>query len=222
MAHIPHLYVPAPWAGPTIDLDGDQIHHLTSVLRLRPDEPCSYTDGAGTVGEGFFDGAALRRGQERVVVETSDVTLAVTQPATRDRLRFLVEKVAELGAARITWISTRYGQGRPPRADRAHQWAVGALEQSRGTRLTVVDGDMTAIHQLTGILLAADQPGGAAPAIEGPVTLLIGPEGGWAPGELPDSIPRIGLGERVLRTETAAVVGLFVVIREGRPVERRT
>ncbi len=222
MAHIPHLYLPEPWAGPLVGLAGDQLHHLTSVLRMRPDEQCTYTDGAGTVGEGTFDGAAIRRGQERAVTETAHVTLAVAPPANRDRLRFLVEKASELGAARIRWITTRYGQGRPPRADKSHQWAVGALEQSRGARLTIVDDDMITVDQLTGTVLAADQAGGAAPAIEGPVTLLIGPEGGWAPGELPDSIPRIGLGDRVLRTETAAVVGLFVVIREGRPVERRT
>jgi 16S rRNA (uracil1498-N3)-methyltransferase len=214
VAHIPHLYLPAPWVGPVIDLARDQLHHLTSVLRMRPDEQCTYTDGAGTVGEGTFDGAAVRRGEERVVSEVGHVTLAVAPPANKDRLRFLVEKACELGAVRIRWISSRYGQGRPPRADKAHQWAVGALEQSRGARLTVVDDDMTAIDRLTGTLLAADQSGSGLPSVDGPVTLLIGPEGGWAPGEISESIPRIGLGDRVLRTETAAVVGLSVVIRE--------
>ncbi|MGF1668566.1 MAG: RsmE family RNA methyltransferase [Acidimicrobiia bacterium] len=216
MAHIPHLYLPEPWAGPTIDLVGDQRHHLTSVLRLRPGEACSYTDGAGTIGDGTFDGTAIQRGRERVVAETSNVTLAVAPPANKDRLRFLVEKVAELGACRIRWVSTRYGQGRPPRADKSHQWAVGALEQSRGARLTIVDDDMVSLDQLTGTVLAADQSGGPVPAIEGPVTLLIGPEGGWAPGEIPESIQRIGLGDRVLRTETAAVVGLYVMQAERR------
>ena len=47
------------------------------------------------------------------------------------------------------------------------------------------------------------------------LTLLIGPEGGWSPGErefLSSTGARpIDLGPHVLRTETAAVVGLAVL-----------
>jgi len=37
-------------------------------------------------------------------------------------------------------------------------------------------------------------------------TVVIGPEGGWAPGEIPDTMRRWSLGSTVLRVETAAIV----------------
>jgi 16S rRNA (uracil1498-N3)-methyltransferase len=35
--------------------------------------------------------------------------------------------------------------------------------------------------------------------------LLVGPEGGWSPAELEGPLPRVGLGNYVLRSETAAI-----------------
>jgi 16S rRNA U1498 N3-methylase RsmE len=36
--------------------------------------------------------------------------------------------------------------------------------------------------------------------------VVIGPEGGWAEGEVPDDAQRWDLGDTVLRLETAALV----------------
>ena len=54
------------------------------------------------------------------------------------------------------------------------------------------------------------------PALDRP-TLLVGPEGGWAPEELDLGAPFVGLGPHVLRTETAAVVAgaLLVAVRSA-------
>jgi 16S rRNA (uracil1498-N3)-methyltransferase len=54
-----------------------------------------------------------------------------------------------------------------------------------------------------GVSLA--EPGGGVPTLDRP-TLLIGPEGGWAPEELACGRPRVALAPTVLRTETAAIV----------------
>jgi RsmE family RNA methyltransferase len=49
--------------------------------------------------------------------------------------------------------------------------------------------------------------------------VLTGPEGGWSEAELAlaDSVPRVALGEPVLRAETAAVVAgsLLCALRAG-------
>lgn len=212
MAHVPHLYLPGPWSTDAIVLPSEQIHHLRGVLRVRDGEPCTYTDGEGRVGEGLLADDRIVRGVERDVAAPPAVTLAVAPPANKDRQRVLVEKAAELGARRVVWLATSYGQGRPPRADKATQWAVGALEQSRGAHLTDVDDRMTRIDELGGPLVAADQ-GGSGTVPSAPVTLLVGPEGGWAPDEIPAGTPLVDLGDRVLRTETAAIVGLFLLLR---------
>lgn len=210
MAHVPHLLLPGPWSETRIELPGPTVHHLRSVLRMHDGEACSYTDGAGRGGEGVLEAGAIVRGDESVFPAPPTVILAVAPPASKDRLRIIVEKAAEIGVSRIRWLDTRFGNGRPPRADKSMQWAQMALEQSRGHHLTTVDEELVSVDALEGNLVAADQ-GGATPAtMPAPLTVLVGPEGGWAPGELPEGIPTFGLGDRVLRTETAAILAAFV------------
>ncbi|MFQ5516012.1 MAG: RsmE family RNA methyltransferase [Acidimicrobiia bacterium] len=48
------------------------------------------------------------------------------------------------------------------------------------------------------------------------ITVAIGPEGGWAPGELPPGRRRFSLGPTVLRTETAAVAAAVAVLGRTR------
>ncbi len=42
--------------------------------------------------------------------------------------------------------------------------------------------------------------------------LCVGPEGGFAPGEVPADATTIRLSESVLRTETAAVAGAVLLL----------
>jgi 16S rRNA (uracil1498-N3)-methyltransferase len=212
VGHVPHLFVPGPWDGPGVALDDRQLHHLRAVLRLTGEIDVTYTDGGGRSGLGRVVGGTLERGEERAVARTRPVTVAVAVPDSKERTRFLVEKAAELGADRIRWLSTRYGQGRPPRADRAQQWADMALEQSRGSHRTIVDDGTARLGDIDGLILVADRGGGRPAGSAQPVTVLIGPEGGWAPGEVPDHLGRIGLGDKVLRVETAVIVALTLLV----------
>ncbi len=206
MAHVPHLYIPGPWGTDTLLLDPDHLHHLTRVLRIGDERPVSYTDGAGRVGRGRLEGASIVRGEERSIDRTRVITVAVAPPDSRERARFLVEKLAELGVARLVWLETTRGQGRPPRTERTVAWAVGALEQSRGGWLMESSETMVAMDALPRPLLVA-APGGdsAAPKVTR-ATVAVGPEGGWAPDEIPADAICIDLGPTILRVETAAIV----------------
>ncbi len=59
----------------------------------------------------------------------------------------------------------------------------------------------------------AHRGGGSLPPTSGDVSLVIGPEGGFSPGELEMGDTTVGLGARVLRVETAAVVATGLVLR---------
>jgi 16S rRNA (uracil1498-N3)-methyltransferase len=63
---------------------------------------------------------------------------------------------------------------------------------------------------------AAADLGGGAPSLTLP-TLLIGPEGGWAPSERALFAATVGLGPGVLRAETAAITGgaVLCALRSG-------
>lgn len=124
----------------------------------------------------------------------------------------IVEKLAELGVDEICWLKTRFGQAQPPDDSRSLAWAISALEQSRGVWLTELSG-IVGFNDLTEPILVADPAGMAFKATgETGYTLVIGPEGGFHPDEVPDNAVRISLSDRILRTETAAIVGAATVL----------
>jgi molecular chaperone DnaJ len=141
MGHVPHLFLPGPWEGSRLQLGDDHLHHLGRVLRMGDGAEVTYTDGAGTVGEGWLAEAAIERGVETPGPSTASLELAVAPPASRQRARFVVEKLAELGVRRLIWVRTRHTEGRPPANDKSKAWAVSALEQSRGAWLMAVGRD---------------------------------------------------------------------------------
>ncbi len=222
MSHVPHVFATDPWAADRIVLGESTVRHLRAVLRLRDGAAVTYTNGAGTIGAGLLAGDAVTRGEEHAASRPAPaLVLAVAAPTRNERARFLVEKCAELGVDRMLWLDTRYGQGRPPSSAKCEAWAVAALEQSRGAWLMEVGtapSVATLLDEPERSVWVADPDGGPwpdDPADE--VVLCIGPEGGWAPGEVPAEQPRIVLGGRVLRVETAALVGAALALdRLGR------
>lgn len=203
-SHFPHVLVMGEWDEDTVKLTTNQVHHLERVLRLKPGEVVGYTDGRGTVGRGVYEGGWVTRDQEGTVPRPSPLTMAVPPPASRERCRFLVEKLAELGVARLVWLSTQFGEGHVPHQAKAMSWAVSALEQSRGGWLMEIGDGLVGWDDLLRPLVVA-VPGGGSEVFE-VMTVAIGPEGGLDAAEIPADASTIDLGLTILRVETAAVV----------------
>ena len=213
MGHSPHLYVPPPWGASVLPLTEGQSHHLRRVLRSFDAVPVSYTDGQGTVGQGTLGPEGILRGEESQVPRpTPMLTVAVAPPRSADRVRFIVEKLSELGADRLVWLTSEFGQARAPRADKSIRWASAALEQSRGAWLMAIS-DSVALTEVPQPRWFVHPGGGPLPVPSGDVTLVIGPEGGFSPAELRQADTTVGLGARVLRVETAALVAAGLVLR---------
>ena len=215
MGHQPHLLIPPPWTAELLELNPEQAHHLSRVLRLGDGETITYTDGRGQRGEGQLQGLSVLRGAEAQVNPPVELTLAVAPPRDKDRARFLVEKAAELEVARIVWLQTRFGQGVAPGSNRARSWAQSGLEQSQGSFLLEVSEETVNPSQLTGgSVWFADPAGGLLPSpLPERVTVAVGPEGGWAPDEIPTGAAMLNLGRTILRVETAAILAAGLVTR---------
>lgn len=204
MAHIPHLFLTGPWAEDRLEISDGQRHHLDNVLRLDPGDQVSYTDGEGSIGSGSYLAGVVTRGKESLVPRPTDLMVVIAPPDNRDRARFLVEKLAELGVAKLCFLHTRHGQGRPPKVERLRFWAVAGLEQSRGAWLMKTTEGLVTFSDLQPPFAVCDRGGTREkPSAR---TVVIGPEGGWAPGEVPEQAIRFDLGDTVLRLETAALV----------------
>ncbi len=212
MRHVPHLYLPGDWPDTEVPLSDPHLRHLTRVLRRPSGSPTTYTDGSGLLGSGVFTGTSIERGEERIVERTRLIRAVVAPPSDRDRQRFVVEKLAELGVARLTWLDSRHGQGRAPRLERARSWAQAALEQSRGAWHMEIDATAATLSDLDRPVLVCDA-GGPSEIPSGDVAFAVGPEGGWADGEIPADCARLDLGDRVLRVETAAIATAVLLLR---------
>jgi 16S rRNA (uracil1498-N3)-methyltransferase len=209
VGHTPHLFLEQPWPPTSIPVPPASLHHLSKVLRLEPGAAVTYTDGGGRMGEGQFRDGAVTRGREDLFPPPAvAIEVAVAPPHDKDRLRFMVEKLAELEVNRIAFLKTRFGTGRLPDQSKASSWAVGALEQSRGGWLTDIAAGWVELESLDASRLwFADKGGLADPGpVPAEVTIAIGPEGGWDSAEIPAGSARLGLGRTTLRVETAAIV----------------
>ena len=206
-------------------LTDDDARHLGSVLRLRPGETVSGTDGRG--GFRMFSwaaGGAMEATAEVVRVQRPAPPLCVGfAPVKGDRNDWAVQKLAELGVDRIVLLQSdrsvvRWdGRRAESQVSRLKRIARQAVMQSRGVWLPSVEGmvDMRSAAVGEGVALA--DPDGVGPS-ERVTTVLIGPEGGWSEEEWAlFGTGAVRLGSGVLRTESAAVAAgvLMTAIRAG-------
>lgn len=228
MANI-RLFIDHPLSGgQAVPLDAAQAHYLSGVMRQGPGDTLSVFNG--------LDGEWLarieqvnKRGGILTALETTapqmnppDLWL-VFAPIKKARTDFIVEKAAEMGAARILPVQTDHTNSERIRQDRLQAHAVEAAEQCGGTYVPEV-GELTPLSRLLDqwdgsrhILWADEAMAGPAQTLAGlppgPWAILIGPEGGWSAAErkrLSDAafVHRISLGPRILRADTAAVAAL--------------
>ena len=165
------------------------------------------------------------------------VHLAVCMPAN-ERMDWLVEKATELGVASIQPLMSERsvlrlsGERATKKQQHWHSVAVSACEQCGGNRVPLVHpvaslaawlktgatADAGAgVHRLLLALHASATPlREAAHNAHGSITLLSGPEGGLSRAEeaaaMECGFAPVSLGARVLRAETAALVGLALLV----------
>ena len=206
-------------------LDPDDDHHLRRVLRLRPGEDVSASDGRGGWRACTWTDAGLAPAGAVAGAVRPAPTVTVGFALTKgDRPEWVVQKLTEVGVDVIAPFTAEHSVVRwdADKAARQHDRFVRvareAAMQSRRAWLPAV-APLASFDELvaglgTGTVLA--QPGGPPPTLDHP-TLLVGPEGGFSPAELDRGLPTVGLGPTVLRAETAALAGGLVLswLRSG-------
>lgn len=228
----PRFYIDAGLAaGQTLALPEPVVHHARRVLRLREGEAVTLFNGRG--GE---YAATLRPGGLACIDNFDPIEREAPLAATLvqawvavDKLDWIVEKATELGAARIVLAPTerslvrltgerllrrlvhlravaqaaccQCGRNRLPLLDAAASWAAALSHPTAPVRL-LLDPQGVPVRSLTMRTTA--------------LAVAVGPEGGltdserllaqrlnWQPAQL---------GPRVLRTETAGLAALALVL----------
>jgi len=176
-------------------------------------------------------------GDSRPVDRESPLAITLVQCVPRgDRMDFIVQKATELGVSRIVPVLSQRSVVRLDAGQaesKAVHWravAVSACEQCGRNRLPTIDAARPLLNYLgesapsAGPRLvfepesalhpsvAAPNPGGGADIAFVAAEIAIGPEGGFASDELEGfrvaGFSQVGLGPRILRTETAAIAAV--------------
>ncbi|WP_264211037.1 16S rRNA (uracil(1498)-N(3))-methyltransferase [Leisingera thetidis] len=225
------LYVEHPLgAGQTVPLDRDQAHYLFGVMRLSVGAPVALFNGkdgewlAEVADAGKRGGVLACQEQSKPLQLPPDLWLMFA-PIKKARTDFIVEKAAEMGAARILPVQTEFTNSERIRQDRLQAHAVEAAEQCGGTYVPEV-AELQKLSRLLDhwpaerqLMFCDEAEAGnalqlAAQTLTGaPWAILIGPEGGFSEAErkrlhaLPQSHV-VSLGPRILRADTAAVAAM--------------
>jgi 16S rRNA (uracil1498-N3)-methyltransferase len=210
--------------GPVV-LDGPEAHHLAVVCRQRPGSVVCLFNGDGRQ----YPAEVRQVGKRSATLEVLGVEAPLREAGRRlelaaplpkgDRAAFLIEKLTELGVAAFTPLQTarRVVHPREVKLDKLQRLVIEASKQCGRNVLMQVGppaewAEYCRRAGLPGRKVLA-HPGGGAEIGRGgggDAAAAVGPEGGFTEEEVAEARAAgwevVGLGPRILRVETAALV----------------
>jgi len=217
-----------------LELSPDESRRVRTVLRLEVDDALELFDGAGLAAP-----ARVAELGDVVTIDVGEIREAGRAPplciaqalAKGDKMELVIQKATELGAAEIVPFASARAVVKLDAAkahERVARWRKIAQEAARQCGRA----DTPEIAELTDLDGVLKRPGAHGLLFEGatdlrlgafldsagdaPVTLLIGPEGGFADDEVEQARKAgaaiVGLGSRILRTETVALAALAIAL----------
>ena len=217
-------------------IDGEDGRHIARSLRMHTGDALTLSDSAGTDYTGEIESIT----GDTVMVRLTDKFKNRSEPTLRvtlypgmpkaDKLELITQKAVELGVTKIVPVLTSRSVSRPDaksvskKQERLQRIALEAAKQS-GRGIIPEIGKMTdlesALKTAPGKKILFYEGGGEALGTlvspdEAEVSVFIGPEGGFDAAEVQlakqyGAAPAT-LGPRILRTETAPLAALSVLM----------
>jgi 16S rRNA (uracil1498-N3)-methyltransferase len=225
-----------------VTIEGVDLHHIKDVLRLRKNSTIHLVDEDGTLHRALIESLKEKTIIACIMDSAPAISvgarLTLVQGIPRlPKADLIAQKVTELGAERIVFMQAARSPYRDAhqrmsgRLARLRTIAAAAAKQSARRTIPSVDScpDLRAVLEMLGsnaTLLVADETeeGGtlrgrlANVGKAGQITVFVGPEGGFSDDERSllreaGALP-FSLGRGVLRSETAAIVAVAIVLYE--------
>lgn len=220
-----------------IEIGGSDARHIGGALRMRAGDRLEAAFDDGTVS--LLEIAVVERHRVQAVVvgevqQDREPERAVTVALALlkgTKLDDLIPSLVELGVGRVVLVEAqrsvqRLDRGVARKLDRWERVVREAAQLSRRPRLPRVEGPHSlhdALSAAEGLKVLLHERASDAPllwdaleGVEGPVSLFIGPEGGWTDEEV-ELARGAGavvayLGSRILRAQTAAVAAVALAL----------
>lgn len=208
-------------SGSTVTLSRDELHHA-HVVRVRDGEEVEVFNGRGAsfIAKYSADGLLLTApAPDREARVALHLAMAIIN---LDKFDLVLQKATELGVHSIIPLVSERVEIRAERyrgkAERWRKIVFEAVKQSGRSVIPIVEeptafDDVIKRDGLKIVFDADTEPATWQPG--NPITLFIGPEGGWSDSELRQAREHgctfERLGVRRLRAETAAIVATAIV-----------
>jgi 16S rRNA (uracil1498-N3)-methyltransferase len=220
--------------GAELKLDPQQTNYLINVLRLGAGAPVLLFNGrdgefVSSLAVGARKAASLIVGAQTRAQETPPDVDYLFAPLKHARLDYMAQKAIEMGARRLRPVITRRTQAARVNLERLRANAIEACEQC-GVIWTPEIAAAEPLGETLGswpaerLMVFCDEEAELASPLDalegapldGGVSLLIGPEGGFDGEEraailATPRVVRLNLGPRILRADTAAVAALALI-----------
>jgi len=227
--------------GDRVSFQPDQRRQIRDVLRLRPGDLVAVLDGSGREYMARIEILDEKRSLGRILEITAPATephvrLTLVQGLPKgEKIGLILQKCTEIGVAEFLIVETARSVPRIPRGrmpGRLERWQAivrEAAEQSGRTSLPAINGvvplacALSRTRSCDARIMAWEEEKGPSlssllPSLAGAreIAYFIGPEGGFTSEEVAaaraEGITPVSLGPRILRTETAAIVGAALII----------
>jgi 16S rRNA (uracil1498-N3)-methyltransferase len=212
--------------GALVPLEAEAYHYLLHVLRLNAKDPLKVFNGYD--GEWLAELEQINKKNAYVRLKTllkPQLSLPILKlyipPLRPSRMGFLLEKITEVGVTDVYPIQTDHTAFAWGKGDKSQKHMIEAAEQSERLcvpKLHQIQSLMDILRDLSSPLAwAYERCEGSQELKEQQVSgLLIGPEGGFSLREIKalqehPFIHTFSLGPMILRSETAAIVGLHAL-----------
>ena len=235
---------PQQISGDKIRLEGGDVNHMKNVLRMKLHEKAEISDGESRTYlcevEAYEEDAAVLHILEEMEADTEPASkLYLFQGLPKsDKMELIVQKAVELGVYQVIPVAMKRSVVRlddkkaAKKADRWNSIAESAAKQAGRSRIPEVTmllsykEALKMAEELDVTLLPYELAGGMKVTREvirqiksgQSVGIFIGPEGGFEPEEVDAAVSMgakvITLGRRILRTETAGLATLAVLMFE--------
>ena len=227
----PRLYLNASFLdGSEIALTPEHAHYLKTVLRKNKGDMVRVFNGHDGEWVGEIGSLAKKNGslvltkQIKVQPEPQPRVHMFFAPIKKQRMDMLIEKAVELGVDALHPVITNRTENRKLKEERVRAQIIEASEQSERLDIPVLHDPVSLSDALLksgdwGVPFYAcierdlDTKPISSLNFEYGAAFLIGPEGGFDDSEIQmlsecSNVERVGLGDRLLRCETAAIVCL--------------
>ena len=194
-----------------VSLDDSKMHHLKNVLRIKEFDCVNISNGAGELFLGRLVKDHVEINSQKKYFRKNEISIFVPYLREKNRFRFMIEKLVELNVHKLFIGKTQNTQNTKIDLEKIHNWATSAIEQS-GTpffpKIEIIDNINYTIFS-TCFDISGDIFNKEKANIN---SFAIGPEGGWTKEELSNFQYKYKISDFSLRTETAAISAVSLIM----------